>query len=236
MKATLLTLTLGISFVLSSCQFNINLSLVRSKTPKKPTHYATNYAEYFKNLRDFHKKLRTSYKYEAQLTQLPTLPVQKIITRTDNFLFVRDSMITYAKQHLGIRYRSGGMSTKGFDCSGFTSYVMSYFGYKIPHASSAQALVGDAVAMEDLQKGDLIFFGYKGKNGHYRVSHAAMVCSEKGETLAFIHAARSGIKIDDVKNSSWRCYYKKRFLFGKRVIDYHNTTEFVDNIIAFQNK
>ena len=131
---------------------------------------------------------------------------------------LHDDITSYAKRFLGTRYRAGGRSSKGFDCSNFTSYIMEHFGYKIPPGSS-QSTHGEQVAFEKVRKGDLLFFGYKSKKGgSYRVSHVAMVTSDEGEDIHFIHAARRGIAIDNLKSSSWKSYYKSRFLFAKRII------------------
>ncbi|MCU0393270.1 MAG: C40 family peptidase [Thermoflexibacter sp.] len=132
---------------------------------------------------------------------------------------LREDVTLYAKKFLGTRYRSGGRSKKGFDCSNFTSYIMEHFGYKIP-AGMAQATHGEQVAFEHVRKGDLLFFGYKSKKTKsYRISHVAMVISDEGEEIKFIHAARRGIVIDDLASPAWRNYYKSRYLFAKRIIE-----------------
>jgi|GEM_PF-1755417 len=131
---------------------------------------------------------------------------------------LRDQLATFAQQFIGIRYRHGGKSPAGFDCSGFTSFVLSKFNYPIPSSSSAQARVGTCVDIDKVQKGDLLIFGYRGKGGQCRTSHAALVISEIGEPLRMIHSARRGIVIDEVGGTNWRSYYAKRFLFARRVI------------------
>ncbi len=61
----------------------------------------------------------------------------------------------------GSRYRYGGASPSGFDCSGFTSYVYRQYGVSLPHSSAGQfntrygASVG---SMDNLAPGDLVFF------------------------------------------------------------------------------
>lgn len=130
---------------------------------------------------------------------------------------LRDEIINYAKDYLGTPYVGGGYSKRGFDCSGFTSYVMSHFGYKISRSSSAQATEGKFIPLSEAQKGDLLFFGYK-RGKSYSVSHAALVISEKGEPLKMIHAARRGITVDEQGGSSWRAYYAKRLIGARRII------------------
>jgi cell wall-associated NlpC family hydrolase len=131
---------------------------------------------------------------------------------------LEEDLTKYAKKFLGTRYRTGGRSAKGFDCTNFTSYIMEHFGYKIP-AGSSQATYGEQVTFENVKRGDILFFGGKSKKGnHYYITHAAMVISEEGEELQFIHAARRGIVIDNLESPAWKNYYAKRYLFAKRII------------------
>ncbi len=67
---------------------------------------------------------------------------------------------SYALQFVGNPYVYGGSSlTSGADCSGFTMAVLSNFGVSLPHNAAAQSGYGTAVSMDDLQPGDLIFYG-----------------------------------------------------------------------------
>ncbi|MCG9880612.1 MAG: C40 family peptidase, partial [Bacteroidia bacterium] len=47
-----------------------------------------------------------------------------------------DSVIQYAYSFMGDRYRRGGTSSKGFDCSGYTMTVYKHFNIKLPHTSA----------------------------------------------------------------------------------------------------
>ncbi|MCB2341713.1 C40 family peptidase [Clostridium estertheticum] len=70
------------------------------------------------------------------------------------------ALISYASQFLGTNYVWGGTSpSPGFDCSGFTQYVFAHFGVDIPRVSEDQQNVGTLVSRENLQPGDLVFFG-----------------------------------------------------------------------------
>ncbi len=144
-----------------------------------------------------------------------SLPINHITLSED---YLRNNLTEFAKNFLGVRYRSGGKSAKGFDCSGFTSYILANFGYNITSASVRQAEVGETIDITEAKKGDLVFFGNKDKKGRYRVNHAAMVVSEAGEDFAMIHASRRGIVIDDIHSPSWRTYYAKRLIHVKRVL------------------
>ena len=75
----------------------------------------------------------------------------------------------YAKQYLGYSYVLGGKTPEsGFDCSGFTRYVYSNFGYSLGSTAASQTSVGADVARENLQVGDLILFYNESKTsiGH----------------------------------------------------------------------
>ncbi|MCY7372147.1 MAG: C40 family peptidase [Spirochaetaceae bacterium] len=62
----------------------------------------------------------------------------------------------------GAYYSHGGAGSKGFDCSGFTSYVFRQMGIELPHSSSAQRSVAQPVS--NPQPGDLVFV-YNGGGG-----------------------------------------------------------------------
>lgn len=129
--------------------------------------------------------------------------------------FLLDSLISHAKNYLGVPYRIGGRSSKGFDCSGFTSYVFSSFGFTLPRTSYGQATVGKLVDMDEMQKGDLIFF--KGRNSRSKsIGHVGIVISNKGEKIKFIHASvNNGISIETIESK----YYRPRFVKSVRLVD-----------------
>ncbi len=98
----------------------------------------------------------------------------------------------YAKELMGAPYLWGGTSSKGMDCSGFTKTVYFMNGYVIPRDASQQIMAGkDAdpqFTLENLQKGDLMFFGKKATDStKQRVTHVAIwLGNNQGE---FIHAS-----------------------------------------------
>lgn len=126
-----------------------------------------------------------------------------------------DDMLNYARKFMGVRYVRGGRSPKGFDCSGFTSYVYSQFGYQLSPSSSTQYTQGKKISRDQVQPGDLLFFtGRAARSG--RVGHVAIAVDAdpvSGE-ITFIHAARTGIKIDKITAP----YYAARYLGARRVI------------------
>ncbi|MCX7992138.1 MAG: NlpC/P60 family protein, partial [Fimbriimonadales bacterium] len=73
------------------------------------------------------------------------------------------SAVRRALNYLGSRYRYGGSSSRGFDCSGFTSYIYRQHGINLPHNSAAQYRVGKPVSRSDLRPVDLVFFRTRGR-------------------------------------------------------------------------
>ena len=99
-----------------------------------------------------------------------------------------DSIVAYASNFMGTPYQWGGNGPSTFDCSGFTSYVYSHFGVGLPRIASDQQNVGTAVSKDQLQAGDLVFFG---NPAHHVGIYVGNGC--------FIHAPKTG---DVVKISS----------------------------------
>ncbi|GAB3940326.1 hypothetical protein GCM10028805_01910 [Spirosoma harenae] len=122
-------------------------------------------------------------------------------------------VISFAKDHLSIRYRSGGTSTRGFDCSGFTRFCFNKFGISLPHSSAAQGNVGEAIAKQAAQPGDLILFkGHSSKGS--RIGHVGLITEVIGDQIKFIHSAwNGGVRYDYLDAS----YYQRRFMGVRRV-------------------
>lgn len=72
-----------------------------------------------------------------------------------------NEIVTKAMNYLGTPYVYGGSSlTNGVDCSGFTQGVMKLVGIHIPRTSKQQSQTGILVSKDQIQPGDLLFFGY----------------------------------------------------------------------------
>ena len=122
-------------------------------------------------------------------------PAETAVTAND----LRDQVVTYAKQFIGVKYVWAGCDENGFDCSGFTSYVLKKYGLIISRTASGQMAEAKAVKIENAEKADLVFFGAGGK-----ITHVGLVTSEKGAELEMIHASTSkGVIITNVIQSSY---------------------------------
>ncbi|HHB77638.1 MAG TPA: NlpC/P60 family protein [Saprospiraceae bacterium] len=124
----------------------------------------------------------------------------------------RLQLVHTAKKNLGVRYKYAGNTPKtGFDCSGFTKYVFRKEGINLPRTSRDQAKVGKRINLRYVHKGDLIFFGKRGK-----VNHVAIVSENKKGDIYVIHSTSSkGVKIDNISTSK---YWKPRIMFARNIL------------------
>ena len=115
----------------------------------------------------------------------------------------------YALQYVGCPYVYGGSSPSGFDCSGFTTYVMKHFGYSINRTASSQMDNGTSVSKSQLQPGDLVFFN--SGNSSKRATHVG-IYTGNGQ---FVHASTSttGVIISDLNSS----YYSSTYVGARRL-------------------
>jgi cell wall-associated NlpC family hydrolase len=76
------------------------------------------------------------------------------------------SAVAIASRYLGVPYRYGGSSPRGFDCSGFTQYVYGQLGKSLPRTSSQQYNATTHISRSSARPGDLVFFFTGGRVSH----------------------------------------------------------------------
>lgn len=162
------------------------------------------------------KYVKNDRKYRSTKTKLNRERISTTRSKTTvakvNKLDLRQNVVASAERFIGLKYKWGGKSPKsGFDCSGFTSYVMQENGVNVQGASHHQSKLGKKISKSKVAPGDLIFFG----NGS-KVSHVAIVKANTGRSLEVIHATSgSGVRVDDINDSD---YWNKRYLYARQVI------------------
>ncbi|GEC79481.1 peptidoglycan endopeptidase [Flavobacterium aquatile] len=121
-------------------------------------------------------------------------------------------LIEKASEHLGTRYRSGGTTSAGFDCSGLMFSTFKSLDITLPRSSHEMARYGTKIDKSQAQKGDLIFFATFGGS---RVSHVGMVTEVLDDEIKFIHSSTSsGV----IYSSTKERYYARTFVQVNRVI------------------
>ncbi len=119
----------------------------------------------------------------------------------------KSDIVAEAKKYIGTPYVWGGTTTKGFDCSGYTQYVMKRCGITIPRTTTEQYKVGTYVAKSNLQPGDLVFLQNTYREG---ISHVGIYIGDG----KMIHASSSkGVIISDLSSS----YYVQHYYGARRI-------------------
>lgn len=132
---------------------------------------------------------------------------------TDNYLALQ--IVNNAMDFVGVRYRAGGTTKEGMDCSGMVFATFKIFDITLPRSSAGMAGAGREVKLSEVKKGDLLLF----KNSHNRrsINHVGIVTeiTEEGEVL-FIHSSTSSGVIVSSMNEA---YHARTFVQANRVIE-----------------
>jgi cell wall-associated NlpC family hydrolase len=118
---------------------------------------------------------------------------------------------SFAVQFVGYRYRWGGASPAGFDCSGLMNYVYAKLGVRLPRSAAAQfstAYGARVSSMSSLAPGDLVFF--VGTGGRRGISHVAMYIG--GGRIVHAMTPSRGVQVSNV----WDGYWVSHFYGGLR--------------------
>jgi murein DD-endopeptidase len=113
--------------------------------------------------------------------------------------------IKVAKANLGVPYRWGGLTPRGFDCSGLVKYSFGKAGKVLPR-TAADMYYKKGYRVKTLKTGDLMFFA---QNKASRPSHVAIYI---GGGKMIQASSSKGVSIANTNNSYW----KPRFIGAKR--------------------
>ncbi len=108
---------------------------------------------------------------------------------------------------IGTRYRYGGTTRRGIDCSSFVQHIMrDGLDVDLPRTTASQVQIGESVSRDDLRPADLVFFRRRG------VRHVGIYLGN-GE---FVHASsRNGVIISSLSEG----YYERHFWAARRVVE-----------------
>jgi cell wall-associated NlpC family hydrolase len=124
-------------------------------------------------------------------------------------------ILTYARTLIGTPYLFASTDpAKGFDCSGFITYVFNHFNIWVPRSSVEFTNQGKDVELSEAEPGDIILF--TGTDSTIRiVGHMGIVENVRNDSLFFIHSS-SG-KANGVVITPLSRYYIGRFVKVIRV-------------------
>lgn len=125
---------------------------------------------------------------------------------------VKKGIIDYAKTFQGTRYKFGGTTDAGMDCSGLVYTAFQKENITLPRISRDMATKGILISFKDIEEGDLVFFKTSSRN---TINHVGLVVEAKRGEVKFIHSTtRAGVIISSLDEDYW----KKAFVEVRRVI------------------
>ena len=120
---------------------------------------------------------------------------------------MNQALMDFYKEWKNVKYRYGGNSKKGIDCSAFTQRIFKEkFDMKIPRTTRTQVTVGKKIKRSELEMGDLVFF----KTG-VRDRHVGVYMGDG----SFMHASIKGVKFTKLDKP----YYKRKYWTSRRVFN-----------------
>ena len=118
-----------------------------------------------------------------------------------------DRILQEVSHHIGVRYKRGGSSKSGMDCSGFVRLIYRHiFHIDLPYIAAYQSMLStfEDIPFEKIRTGDLIYFS-RAPEGK-KISHVGIYLSD-GE---FAHAIESkGVTISNLSETHWKVRVKK---------------------------
>ncbi len=120
---------------------------------------------------------------------------------------VQAILYSQLREWKGVRYRNGGMSKRGVDCSGFVYLTYgTRLGIRLPRTTRAQASIGREIGQRELRPGDMLFF----KTG-WDVRHVGIYLGDRN----FLHASTSrGVMASSLDSRYWARHYWKSVRIG----------------------
>ena len=165
------------------------------------THKSSKPTKHGKSQKPAQHAARTTHPHRVAVARRATDPRKLEIPQGDG-----SPVLNVAAHLLGRPYRFGA-DGGAFDCSGFVRTVFARVGVELPHSAREQFDMGDRVARDDLEPGDLVFF----QTYRRSASHVGIYVGDD----KFVHAATRGgqVQVDSLNDA----YYAHRYLGARRI-------------------
>lgn len=125
-----------------------------------------------------------------------------------------DNIINYALTFEGVRYKWGGTTKKGMDCSGLIFESFRVHDIYLPRISRDMAKKGAKLSLKQVKKGDLLFFKTD-KNRRNSINHVGLIVAIKNNNIEFIHASSSKGVMTSWLNEK---YWLNAFVEARRIL------------------
>lgn len=133
--------------------------------------------------------------------------------KEDNSKAIVKDLIYTASENIGVRYKAGGTTNKGYDCSGLVFTTFNSENIKLPRTSLEQSKIGEVINRNKAKKGDLIFFR---TNRSSQINHVGLIVEISSDEIKFIHSSTSkGVIISSTKEP----YYRDSYAQVNRILE-----------------
>ena len=112
-----------------------------------------------------------------------------------------NAIVNTALGYTGVRYKYGGTTRKGMDCSGLLYTSFGEHDLSLPRVSFDMSRKGIEVGLSQVQKGDLLFFKTSRRG---RINHVGLVVAVENGEVKFIHSTTSrGVIVSSIREGYW---------------------------------
>lgn len=204
--------------LLTACTGNKNLQMEENNkiNDKSLNASSVSYNDYKSSYDSENDKLknRPHLKYEPNISKkdyekltFNNIENEKIESSTPNNLTKKQAFINFYNDWKNVRYKMGGTSRTGIDCSGFTQKAFKEkFGIELPRTTLTQVKVGVEVKKSDLKMGDLVFFKTSKVNKHVGIYMG---------NGSFLHSSINGIQFTELEKP----FYKDAYWTARRIMN-----------------
>ncbi|VXC00866.1 conserved hypothetical protein [Flavobacterium sp. 9AF] len=195
-KITLLFL----SILLVSCKTQSNIVTSKQEAIDKGMYSYSK--EEQPSIKDFENEAQNNY------DETTYIKVSKSENETAN------NIVDEALKNLGVKYKTGGTTKTGMDCSGLVFSSFGSYDITLPRTSVDMSKHGEMISTREAQPGDLIFFKTNGKN---TINHVGIIVEVLPNEIKFIHSStQKGVIVSSTSDA----YYGKTFTQINRVLNY----------------
>ena len=122
--------------------------------------------------------------------------------RKKNYNQKADAVVEKAMAFSGTRYKYGGTTKRGMDCSGLIYVALKENDILFPRVSHQMANEGKRIKLKEVEKGDLLFF--KTSKRGKKINHVGLVVDVDENDVRFIHSTTSrGVIVSSLREGFW---------------------------------
>lgn len=119
-----------------------------------------------------------------------------------------ENIIATALTYSGVKYKFGGTTKRGMDCSGLIYVSLLKNDIPFPRVSYQMATQGHDIKLKKVQSGDLLFF--KTRKRGKRINHVGLVVDVDDGDIKFIHSTTSrGVIVSSLREGYWNSSFVK---------------------------